>query len=77
MKKNRENSAIEVRGDSALVMNQMSGKWKFRKGLYREKYQEAMRLRAQFTDLRFRWIPREQNAEADALSREAYERESR
>jgi len=76
LKKNRENSPIEVRGDSALVVNQMSGKWKFRKGLYREKYQEALRLSAQFTDLRFRWIPREENEEADQLSREAYERES-
>ena len=76
LKKNRENSSIEVRGDSALVMNQMSDKWKFRKGLYREKYQEAVRLRAQFTDLRFIWIPREENEEADELSREAYERES-
>src|SRR3989441_41173 len=76
LKKNRENSSIEVRGDSALVMNQMSDKWKFRKGLYREKYQEAVRLRAQFTDLRFLWIPREENEEADELSREAYEESS-
>src|SRR2546425_12554625 len=76
LKKSLANSPIEVRGDSALVVNQMSGKWKFRKGLYREKYQEAVRLREQFTDLRFRWIPREENEEADQLSREAYERES-
>ena len=76
LKKNLENSSIEVRGDSALVMNQMSDKWKFRKGLYREKYQEAVRLRAQFTDLRFLWIPREENEEADELSREAYEESS-
>ena len=53
LKKNRQNSSIEVRGDSALVMIQMSDKWKFRKRLYREKYQEAFSLRAQFTDLRF------------------------
>jgi ribonuclease HI len=77
LKKNRQDSSIEVRGDSALVMNQMSDKWKFRKGLYREKFQEAVRLRTQFTDLRFRWIPREENEEADELSREAYEVESR
>jgi len=63
LKKNRQNSSIEVRGDSALVMNQKSDKWKFRKGLYRKKYQEAVRLRAQFTDLRFLWIPREENEE--------------
>ena len=55
----------------------MGGKWKFRKGLYREKYQEAVRLRAKFTDLKFRWIPREENEEANEFSREAYERESR
>jgi len=53
----------------------MRGKWEFRKGLYREKYQEALRLRARFTDLRFRWIPREENKEADELSR-GLERES-
>ena len=76
LQKRRENSPIEVRADSALVVNQMSGKWKLRKGLYREKYQEAVRLGAQFSDLRFRWIPREENEEADELSREAYERES-
>jgi len=76
LKKNRENSSIEVKGDSALVMNQMSRKWKFRKGLYREEYQEALRLMARFTDLRFRWIPREENEEADKLSREAHEKES-
>jgi len=29
LEKKRENSPIEVRGDSTLVMNQMSGDWKF------------------------------------------------
>jgi ribonuclease HI len=77
LRKKRENSPTEVRGDSALVVNQMSGKWKLRKGLYSEKYQEAVRLRSRFTDLRFRWIPREENEEADALSREAYSEAAR
>src|SRR2546428_13417875 len=44
LKKNRENSCIEVRGDSDLVMNQSSDKWKFRKCLYCEKHREAERL---------------------------------
>src|SRR5438093_13198692 len=48
------------------------GKWKSRKGLYREKYLEAVRLCARFAKLRFRWVPREENEEADLLSREAY-----
>ena len=70
--KKQEDSVIEVRSDSTLVVNQMSGKWKFRKGLYHEKYLEAVRLCARFAKLRFRWIPREENEEADLLSREAY-----
>ena len=70
--KKQEDSVIEVRSDSTLVVNQMSGKWKFRKGLYHEKYLEAVRLCARFAKLRFRWVPREENEEADLLSREAY-----
>jgi ribonuclease HI len=65
-------SPIEVRSDSTLVVNQMAGNWKFREGLYKEKYVEAKRLTAKFTRLKFQWVPREQNEEADLLSREAY-----
>src|SRR5207245_10557358 len=36
LKKRREDSPIEVRGDSKLVVNQMSGNWKFNNGLYRK-----------------------------------------
>ena len=67
--KKLDGSAIEVRSDSTLVVNQMSGKWKFRKGPYREKYLEAVHLCSRFAKLRFRWIPREENEEADGLSR--------
>jgi len=63
---------IEIRSDSRLVVNQMKGKWKFRKGLYAHKYSEAKDLTARFDIITFRWIPREENEEADALSREAY-----
>ncbi len=51
----------------------MAGKWKFHECLYREKYFEAKRLSVNFSKLDFQWVPREQNEEADALSREAYE----
>lgn len=76
LEKHRETTAIEVRSDSTLVVNQMSGKWKLRKGLYRDKCWEAKRLRDQFKDIVFRWVPREDNEEADGLSREAYRRAS-
>jgi len=63
---------IEIRSDSRLLVNQMKGEWKFHKGLYAQKYREANALAIQFDGVKFRWIPREENKEADALSREAY-----
>lgn len=63
---------IEVRSDSKLLVNQMNGIWEARKGLYVEKYLEAKDLASRFDRIAFKWIPREENEEADALSREAY-----
>lgn len=37
-------------------------------------YRRAKELAGRFRRLRFRWVPREQNEEADALSRRAYAR---
>jgi probable phosphoglycerate mutase len=58
-------------GDSALVINQMSGTWKLKQGSYID---EALRTRAmlsqvRFSSVEFRWVPRDQNKEADILSR--------
>ena len=63
---------MEIRSDSRLLVNQMKGEWKFHKGLYAQKYRDAKALATQFDRVKFRWIPREENKEADALSREAY-----
>ena len=65
---------IEVRGDSKLVINQMSGNWKFHQGLYGDKYRKAKVLTVQFPQISFKWVPREENEEADSLTREAYDR---
>ena len=68
-------SPIEVRSDSRLLVNQMAGGWKFRKGLYEQKYSEAKELAKRFSNITFKWVPREKNEEADALSREAYSKD--
>lgn len=60
---------IEVLGDSMLVIRQMSGEWRAKGGMYLPKYRSAIQLATQFSNIRYRWIPRAQNAEADALSR--------
>ena len=65
---------VTVKSDSKLLVNQMSGKWKRKKGGYLEKYKEASELAKKFERLTFEWIPREENSEADHLSRVAYER---
>ena len=71
---------ILVKSDSKMLVNQMLGQWKVSKkaynnkteGSYAEKYLEARELARKFSRLRFEWIPREQNTEADELSRVAY-----
>jgi ribonuclease HI len=72
---------IVIKSDSKMLVNQMSGEWKVTKkafknaaeGTYVEKYLEAMEVAKVFRDLKFVWIPREENTEADALSRVAYQ----
>ncbi len=65
---------VLVNSDSKLLVNQMAGEWKRKRGRYLEKYLEARDLAKQFTQLAFRWVPREENREADRLSRRAYEK---
>jgi ribonuclease HI len=64
---------IIIYSDSNLLTNQMSNKWKARKGLYIPYWQVAKRLSIKFSKLVFKWIPREQNTEADQLAIKAYE----
>lgn len=64
---------IKIYSDSQLLVNIMSGRWQPREGLYIPYCQKAFELLKYFDDVTFQWIPREDNVEADALSRKAYE----
>ena len=61
---------ILFRGDSALVINQMKGRYRIPKNdkPYADHAREAYGLRKKFTAAEFEWIPRESNTEADALT---------
>lgn len=64
---------LVLRGDSKLVVNQLTGSWRCNHahlaGL-RDECRELLKgLGCQW---RAEWVPREENAEADALSVEAY-----
>lgn len=71
LNKGLKDAEIKIYGDSQLVIKQLRGEWKSKKGLYLKKYIEAKRIKEQFIDVEFYWIPREKNEEADAESRVA------
>jgi ribonuclease H / adenosylcobalamin/alpha-ribazole phosphatase len=60
---------IEVRMDSKLVVEQMSGRWKIKHPDMRPLAMEATRLAPFGTT--YTWVPREQNSHADRLANEA------
>jgi len=64
---------VNVYSDSKLVVNQMRGVWRAKKGLYYPYYQQAISLLQELghNQFHFVWIPREDNEEADELSRQA------
>ena len=68
---------VLIRSDSSLLVGQMSQGWKVKGGMYVEKLKEARDLMKGFGSLRFEWVPREENQEADLLTRMAYEKHRR
>jgi ribonuclease HI len=68
---------VLIRSDSKLLVGQMSEGWKVKGGLYVEKLKEVRDLMREFGSIRFEWVPREQNQEADLLTRVEYEKHGR
>ena len=62
-------AALEVRMDSRLVVEQMSGNWKIKHPDMKPLALEARRLAPAGTT--FTWVPRERNTHADRLANEA------
>ena len=65
---------VTIHGDSKLVISQLAGKWRMRKGLYLSTAKEAKALLAHLHncgwEINLCWIPRAQNEECDALSKQ-------
>jgi broad specificity phosphatase PhoE/ribonuclease HI len=64
-------SVVDVRMDSKLVVEQMSGRWKIKNATLQPLAMEARNLAANFDRVRFEWIPRARNAHADRLANQA------
>ncbi|HIH98214.1 MAG TPA: ribonuclease HI family protein [Thermoplasmata archaeon] len=62
---------IVIKGDSMLVINQIKGIWQVRSQTSRKYVPEIKRL-LRGKRVRLEWVKRENNAEADSLSRIAY-----
>jgi ribonuclease HI len=54
--------------DSALLVNQLNGRWKVKAEHLRPLHEQAVSLIQQFADIKITWVPRKANAEADALA---------
>jgi ribonuclease H / adenosylcobalamin/alpha-ribazole phosphatase len=62
---------VLVRMDSRLVIEQMSGRWQIKHPGLRPLAAQAAALVHGFDAVRFEWIPRERNMQADALANAA------
>jgi ribonuclease HI len=62
---------VEVRMDSKLVVEQMSGRWKIKHPAMQPLAREAAGLARDIGTVSFGWIPRERNRRADALANQA------
>jgi probable phosphoglycerate mutase len=68
---------VDVRMDSKLVVEQMSGRWQVKNPALRDLVRTAVRLRQAFDEVTFTWVPREQNKRADKLANQAMDRAGR
>ena len=60
--------SILVQGDSELIINQMTGKYRCHSANLIELYNKAKELEAKFTEIRFQHVLRNFNKRADQLS---------
>jgi len=76
-KKLAKSSEIEIRSDSELLVKQLKGEYKVLDRKIQPLFLEAWNQRLDFKKVRFRFISREKNKEADRLVNEALDKEAR
>src|SRR3989344_3049314 len=69
--KKAEQTNVEIRSDSQLIVNQLSGYFKLKEEELFPFFIQIWNLKQDFLDVRFTHIPREENRIADALVNEA------
>jgi ribonuclease HI len=64
---------VVASGDSQLVVRQMTGEYEVRTEHLVAYHDRLAQLAREFSSVTWRWVPREENARADELSKEALE----
>ena len=67
---------LEVRGDSQLIIKQITGQYKVKSDNLVPLFNEAMKLCESFERLRFKWVRRDENLYTDTLSNNALDMKS-
>ncbi|MFH1967936.1 MAG: ribonuclease HI family protein [bacterium] len=75
-KKLAENTGIEMRSDSELVVKQLNGDYRLENPKIQQFFIEIWNLKFDFKAVKFKRIPREKNKEADRLVNEALDQEA-
>ena len=60
-------TGVEARGDSQLVVRQVTGEWQTKKAHLRELRDRAQELAEEFEEFEIEWVDREENLRADEL----------
>jgi ribonuclease HI len=69
---NLASTTIEIKSDSQLVVNQLTGDYKVKAKRIISLYKQILILKSKFQDIEIKWVPREKNREADRLTNKAY-----
>ena len=66
---------LEVRGDSQLIIKQVTGKYKVKSSNLIPLFNEAEKLCGNFDKIKFKWVKREDNSDTDTLCNRALDME--
>ena len=70
-------STIYLKSDSQLLIKQMKGEYKVKKKEIQKLFLEVWNLKTEFQAVKFRFIKREKNREADALVNEVLDNQQK
>ena len=71
--KNLESHTVLVEGDSQLAIKQLNKEYKVRSENLLDLYNEVVKLVTKIPNIKFEWVPRNQNKMADAMANKAIE----